>query len=581
MPYAQWRYPFENQGEFERQFPADFICEAIDQTRGWFYTLHAEATLLKAATAVGEGISYRNVISHGHILDEQGEKMSKSRGNAVGPWDVINETGADALRWYIYVAAPTGSSRRFSTRLVNEGLRRFQLTLWNTYSFFVTYANIDGLDPRQRPADEPPELDRWVLSELNALNERVTTALDAYNPTDAARAIDTFVDDLSNWYVRRSRRRFWRGVTKTDTDKRSAYYTLYTALVTLTRLLAPFMPFLAETLWQNLVLSLDTDQPDSVHLADWPGQIPLYARRHGEERDVAPSRRIWFSETLPNSPPAAREDLIFVDEALLADTRMVKRIASMGRATRARAGVKVRQPLTQLHVAPVHADQFARLDHVVTERQTELCEELNVKIVLPLPIVNLPGVKRILRPNLKEYGSVWAADGTLQARREAIVALANSPIPIDTDKNGQFLIVKASADDLALAPFTQLRWPSDSLLTSYESSDPDQIVLSEGGLIVNLYTEITPELADEGLAREIVRRVQDLRREAGFELSDRITTWCQGDDAIARVIEKHRGYLQSETLTTHLIASSPDRDVPVARFTIDGHAVTIAVQQNV
>ena len=211
MPYAQWHYPFENQDEFDRQFPADFICEAIDQTRGWFYTLHAEAALLNASEAVPEEISYRNVICHGHILDEQGNKMSKSRGNVLEPFDVLDELGADAVRWYIYASAPVGSSRRFSARLVQQGLRRLQLTLWNVYNFFVSYANIDGLDPRDRPEGDLPELDRWLLSELNALIERVTAGLDDYDPTVAARAIEGFVDDLSNWYVRRSRRRFWRG----------------------------------------------------------------------------------------------------------------------------------------------------------------------------------------------------------------------------------------------------------------------------------------------------------------------------------------------------------------------------------
>ena len=251
MPYAQWHYPFENVDEFDRHFPADFICEAIDQTRGWFYTLHAEATLLKATESVPEGIAYRNVISHGHVLDERGEKMSKSKGNAVEPWEVIGEHGADAVRWYMFSAAPIGASRRFSSRLVAEGLRRFQLTLWNTYSFFVSYANIDQVDPRVRPGGELPELDRWLLSELNALVAKVTEALDGYDPTDAARAIDAFVDDLSNWYVRRSRRRFWRGASESDADKQAAYYTLYNALVTVTKLIAPFTPFVAEELWSE------------------------------------------------------------------------------------------------------------------------------------------------------------------------------------------------------------------------------------------------------------------------------------------------------------------------------------------
>ncbi|MFN0146601.1 MAG: isoleucine--tRNA ligase, partial [Dehalococcoidia bacterium] len=210
MPYAQWHYPFENQAEFDRSFPADYICEAIDQTRGWFYTLHAEAVMLHATESVPENLSFKNVICLGHIQDEKGNKMSKSRGNAVEPWAVLDAHGADATRWYMYAASPAGSSRRFSLGLVEEGLRRFLLTLWNTYSFFVSYANIDQVDPRTPPRSTPPEIDRWLLSELNALIQKVTDELEEYDPTDAARAIEAFVEDLSNWYVRRSRRRFWR-----------------------------------------------------------------------------------------------------------------------------------------------------------------------------------------------------------------------------------------------------------------------------------------------------------------------------------------------------------------------------------
>jgi isoleucyl-tRNA synthetase len=222
MPYAQWHYPFENEDKFLRNFPADFICEAIDQTRGWFYTLHAEATLLKASEAVPDSIAFKNVIVLGHIQDEKGNKMSKSRGNAVEPWAVLDLHGADATRWYMYTASPAGSSRRFSLGLVEEGLRRFLLTLWNSYSFFVSYANIDQVDPRTPPAGPQPEIDRWLLSELNALIIKVTAELEAYDPTDAARAIESFVDDLSNWYVRRTRRRVWRGVSESDDDKQSA-----------------------------------------------------------------------------------------------------------------------------------------------------------------------------------------------------------------------------------------------------------------------------------------------------------------------------------------------------------------------
>ena len=529
MPYAQWHYPFENQDEFDRQFPADFICEAIDQTRGWFYTLHAEAALLNAAEAVPEEISYRNVICHGHILDEQGAKMSKSRGNVLEPFELLDELGADAVRWYIYASAPVGSSRRFSMRLVNEGLRRFQLTLWNVYSFFVSYANIDGLDPRERPEGETPELDRWLLSELNALIGRVTAGLDDYDPTVAARAIEGFVDDLSNWYVRRSRRRFWRGVSGADADKRSAYFTLHTALTTLARLLAPFTPFLAEELWGNLSRSLDGDAPESVHLADWPEPVSL-------------------------EPGGS----VFVDESLNAETQLVKRVASMGRAARAKASLKVRQPLAEVLVRPRGAAEAA----VLERHEALLLEELNVKALTTLEdeagIVtfevkpNLP----LLGPRLgREVGAVRSALGALDAGEVA-----------DAVRAGQTVTV--AGHELA---------PDDFLLEMHAREG--YAVVSEAGYTVGVATTITHELADEGIARELVRHIQDLRREADFELSDRITTWCEGGETVARVLEAHGDYVKGETLSVELLAEAPPADVQQTRFTLDGVEVVAGVRR--
>ena len=529
MPYAQWHYPFENQDEFDRQFPADFICEAIDQTRGWFYTLHAEATLLNAAGAVDSGISFRNVICHGHILDEQGNKMSKSRGNVLEPFELLDELGADAVRWYIYASAPVGSSRRFSVRLVNEGLRRFQLTLWNVYSFFVSYANIDGLDPRERPEGETPELDRWLLSELNALIKRVEVALDDYDPTVAARAIETFVDDLSNWYVRRSRRRFWRGVSGADADKRSAYFTLHTALTTLARLLAPFTPFLAEELWANLSRSLDGDAPESVHLADWPEPVAL-------------------------EPGGS----VFVDESLNAETQLVKRIASMGRAARAKASLKVRQPLTEVLVRPRDAAEAA----VLVRQEALLLEELNVKALNTLDdeagIVtfevkpNLP----VLGPRLgRELGAVRTALGALDGGEVAAAVRAGQTVTV-------------AGHDLA---------PDDFLLEMHEREG--YAVVSEAGYTVGVATTITDELADEGVARELVRHIQDLRREADFELSDRITTWCEGGDTVARVLTAHGDYVKGETLSVELHAEAPPEDAQQTRFTLDGVEVVAGVRR--
>ncbi|NJN18272.1 MAG: isoleucine--tRNA ligase, partial [Oscillochloris sp.] len=263
MPVAQWHYPFENQELFEMAHPADYICEAVDQTRGWFYTLHAESTLLFDRPA------FNNVICLGHILDEHGLKMSKSKGNIIQPNEVINTTGVDALRWYLFAAAPPGNPRRFTMGLVNESLRKFLLTLWNSYSFFVTYANLDGWTPgNAAPADALQPIDRWALASLNGLVASVTENFEQYEVYPAARAIEAFVDELSNWYVRRNRRRFWK--SETDADKQAAYYTLYTCLTTVAKLMAPFTPFISEALYRNLVAEQDANAAESVHLAQWP-----------------------------------------------------------------------------------------------------------------------------------------------------------------------------------------------------------------------------------------------------------------------------------------------------------------------
>ncbi|MDA0257002.1 MAG: isoleucine--tRNA ligase, partial [Chloroflexi bacterium] len=316
MPYAQWHYPFEGEATFAERFPADFICEGMDQTRGWFYTLHALATLLHRAEAVPEGIAYRNVISHGIILDGEGLKMSKSRGNVVDPFSVLDEHGADATRWYMYTAAPPGNSRRFSTELVGESARRVLATLWSTHSFFVTYANLADFDPAAAPpAAGRSELDRWVRSELHRTIERVTEALEAYEPADAARPIAEFVDQLSNWYVRRSRRRFWRSDDSADTQ--AALATLYECLTTLARLLAPFTPFIAEALHQSLVAGRVPGAPDSVHLDSWP-----------------------------------EVDRAAIDANLAEDVAVVQRMVSLGRGARQRARVRVRQPLALAVLVP-------------------------------------------------------------------------------------------------------------------------------------------------------------------------------------------------------------------------------------
>jgi isoleucyl-tRNA synthetase len=453
MPYAQWHYPFENDGTFAKSFPADFICEAVDQTRGWFYTLHALSTLLF------DSVCFRNVICLELILDAKGEKMSKSKGNVVEPWAVINAHGADALRWYLFTATPPGIARRFSTELVGEGLRKFFLTLWNTYSFFLTYALIDRFDPRGQAQGERSELDRWVLSELNVLVDKATRHMEGYNPTDAGRAIQAFVDDLSNWYVRRSRRRFWK--SEDDADKLAAHQTLYTCLVTVAKLLAPFAPFVAEEMYQNLVCSSFPEEPESVHLALWP-----------------------------------QADTSLVDEQLMADTRLVMRIASLGRNARSKAGVKVRQPLQRVLVKPRYEAERQGLLRLAPQ----IVEELNVKEL-----------------------TVVGEETELEA------------------------------EGLAFA--------------------------GEGGYAVGLDTTITPALADEGLARELVRRVQTMRKNAGFDIADYIVTYYQGSEELCRIMGTHADYIRQETLSRELVAGPPPAGAHVEEQKIAGQAITLAVER--
>ena len=475
MPYAQWHYPFENSLTFDRMFPADFICEAVDQTRGWFYTLHAEAVLLNRTEDVPEDISYRNVICLGLILDDKGRKMSKSLGNVVEPMAVIEEHGADALRWYLYTATRPGEARRFSDKLVSETLRRFLLTLWNTYSFFVTYANLDGFDPSTVSEGDLSELDRWVLSELNSLVRRVTDDLEGYDPTSSGRSIQQFVDDLSNWYVRRSRRRFWK--SGADADKLAAYWTLYTCLVTLTKLLAPFTPFVAEALYQNLVRSVDAEAPESVHLAAWP-----------------------------------QADAALVDDQLIHDTRLVMRVVSLGRAARSKAGIKVRQPLA-VAAAFVHnaaqAEGLRRLGG-------QVLEELNVK-------------------HLEVIDSAEVFEG-----RKA---------------------VEHPTDLLALLP------------------DGAALAEDEAGYAVGIDTAITPELADEGLARELVHRIQNMRKAAGFEIADRISLYYSDAQRLRRVFADYGDYVREETLAEEIAEGRAPDAAYVEEQMVEGEKVTFAVRR--
>ncbi len=456
MPIAQWHFPFEKEKTIvdlnkEGKFPADYICEAVDQTRGWFYSLHAISTLLF------DRICFKNVICLGHILDASGEKMSKAKGNVVEPWPVINKYGADAVRWYFFTASPAGNARRFSEELVSEVTHQFLLTLWNVYSFFVTYANIDKYNPALESGQpEPTLLDRWLMSELNQLIVDVDQALEAYNPTEAGRKIECFVGDLSNWYVRRSRRRFWK--SENDADKLSAYATLYRCLVTLSKLLAPLTPLLAEELYQNLVCSIFPEEPDSVHLADFPSA-----------------------------------DKGKIDQQLTEDIRLAIKISSLGRAARAQAGIKVRQPLARA-LASITGTGKESLERV----KPQILEELNIR---ELTLVDNTG---------------------------------------DLDKQ-------------------------------------DYSVSTEGSYSVAVPTGISPELKAEGLAREIVHRLQTMRRSAGFDIADHITTYYEGGAYVKRVMETFADYIKRETLSRELIKAAPDKSAFTGSCKLDGYDLLLGV----
>ena len=474
MPFAQAHYPFENS-EIEREglFPADYICEAVDQTRGWFYSLHALSTLLK-----GEP-SYKNVICLGLILDERGRKMSKRVGNIVEPLPLLDEHGADALRWYLFTASQPGEARRFSSRLVNQTLRQVLLTLWNIYSFFVGYAAIDKFDPSQKPGGWKPEneLDRWVLSELNELVAEVDRCMENYDPTNAGRRIQEFVDRLSNWYVRRSRRRFWRS-DEGDADKLSGYVTLHTCLVTVAKLMAPLAPFVSEEIYQNLVCSVDPDAPDSVHLAAFP---------------VA--------------------DASLVDEGLMEATRLAMRISSMGRAARSKSGLKVRQPLASAAIRTRAPSERAYVEQV----RPQILDELNIKDI----------------ELLDEESTLYR-----QAQEEA---------------GGE---------------------PETTVTVGHYTAS------LEAGYMVAVNGEITPGLAEEGLARELVHRIQGLRRAANFEVTDHIETWYDGPEELAGVMRgDFSAYISEETLSDLLQAGPPPEGAKSETAKVEGQEITLAVRR--
>lgn len=522
MPFAQVHHPFDTGGDLTGRMPADFICEALDQTRGWFYSLLAESTLLF------DGPAYRNVVCLGLILDGEGQKMSKSRGNVIAPWDVLDRQGADAFRWYLLTAQSPWESFRFSLDAVDEAMRRFLLTLWNTYSFLVTYASLpDGWVPADGgpPVAERPAIDRWILSRLDGTLTDVTERLDAYDATGAGRAMEAFLDDLSNWYVRSSRRRFW-GAGRTAGEA-AAFATLHECLATLAAMVAPFCPFVAEEIHGALVADHDPTAPESVHLADWPAG--------GDRHDPA----------LEAAMAAARE------------------IVTVGRGARAEAKIKVRQPLAEAVVAcsPALAASVESLVELVAD-------ELNVRAVR---FVTDPGelVEVALKPNYRRLGprfgkrmpAVAAGVAALDAAAVARRLDAGEAVNVDVDGTAELL----EPDD-----FLREARPAEGYAVGQDAA-----------MAVALATQVSPELQREALAREIVHAVQGARRAAGLRVDERIHLHLDGSGVLREAIDAFGDVIAAETLTTRLTVAhgAPFAGIHRDEMMLDGEPLSLRLER--
>jgi isoleucyl-tRNA synthetase len=489
MSYAQWHYPFENQDVFERSFPADYIVEAIDQTRGWFYTLHAIATL------VSDSVAFRNVICLSHVVDSDGRKMSKSQGNIVNPDDVFDSAGADPLRWFFLVRTAPDAQKRVSVDIVKDVAAGFINTYWNAYAFFVTYANLDdvALGRDVAPARRP-EIDRWILALLEETVQAATAALDRYDNQAAGEAIERFVDQLSNWYIRRNRRRFWK--SEVGEDKQAAYLTLYESLTTVNRLMAPFMPMLSEALHRNLVRPVTAEAPLSVHMEPWPQSRP--------ER---------------------------LDRALLAQTAVVQRVVTLGRAARASSGHRVRQPLSRLLVrVPDDAAVQAVRGHA-----EQILDELNVK-ALEFIARDAELVSYRIKPNLPRLGKRYGK--LIPAIRQACAEADGARIAASVAAGEPF--------ELAAGGETLQLEPEDVLIET--SSAEGYTSAEEEGFLVALDTHLDDALLREGLARELVRTVQDARKQADLRIADRIRLRIAGSPGVEAALAHYRDFIMSETL---------------------------------
>ena len=514
MPFAQWHYPFENKELFESQFPADFISEGVDQTRGWFYSLMAISTLIFDCSP------YKNVLVLGHVLDKDGQKMSKSKGNAVDPFEALEAYGADAIRWYFYSNSAPWLPNRFYGDAVVEGQRKFMGTLWNTYAFYVLYANIDGFDPTKYTLDKSTltAMDKWILSKLNSAIKSVDEYLGTYKITEASRVLEQFVDDLSNWYVRRSRERFW--VKDMPTDKVNAYLTLYTSLVTIAKVAAPMIPFMTEDIYRNLVCSVDKSAPVSIHLCDYP---------------------------------TCDESLI--DKELEENMDEVVSVVVLGRACRNAANIKNRQPIAKMYVKAEKAldDSFKAI----------IAEELNLKSVEFADNVR-EFTTYSFKPQLRTVGPKYGKH--LGFIRNALTTLDGNAAMDELEANGAIKLenagetIELTKDDLLIEMTKK---------AGFES-------LGDKGVTVVIDTNLTPELIEEGNVREIISKIQTMRKDSGFEVMDKIKVALTGNATVWAIAERNAAEIADETLAESVSEGTLEFS---KEWNINGEKVTISVEK--
>ena len=515
MPFAQHHYPFENKDLFEQQFPANFISEAVDQTRGWFYSLLAESTLLFNKAP------YKNVIVMGHVQDENGQKMSKSKGNAVDPFNALETYGADAIRWYFYTSSAPWLPKRFSGKAVQEGQRKFMGTLWNTYAFFVLYANIDNFDASKYTLeyDKLPVMDKWLLSKLNSTVAEVDSNLDQYRIPEAAKALQDFVDEMSNWYVRRSRERFWaKGM---EQDKINAYMTLYTALVTICKAAAPMIPFMTEDIYQNLVRSNDANAPESIHLCDFP----VVNKDH-------------------------------IDKKLEEDMEDVLDAVVMGRACRNEAAIKNRQPISRMYI---------KADFTLSEFYQEIIEdELNVKEVVFTDDVR-DFTSYTFKPQLRTVGPKYGKQ--LGGIQKHLAALDGNAAMDELNADGA---LKFDVDGVAV------ELTKDDLLIDMAQKE-GYVSQEDNKMTVVLDTNLTPELVEEGFVYEIISKIQTMRKESGFEVTDHIRVSINGNDKLSEIAQKNKEAISGKVLADELTSGA---EYGVSKeWNINGENAVIAVER--